>query len=540
MVVRSARTIAVLMLLTSGMCVLGVGAAAAPTPTPTPSAAVISYNGTGTVTDPANTFTYPVTWTVDCTGVPCTITGALVQTTTGHTFLLTGGIHQPFVGGTGTYSYPESGDKCADTWLGAYLITINAVGSQITSEFDLPAGGTADCGSSTVAYDGSHVSITSRVTSGDPCYIFATCAAASTAAAAPVAQTRAATRSTTLSSPSTLSTLPTATSTLSLQNTIWAAAMTTVLIILIAFPSQLINTAVEHGAERWEAWRRRGRTQQGEAAQSRISWTGWPTVAAGVLLASIISSFVDPGFGFNPSSIRVFASILASFLLDAVAGWFIVIWLVRRFIPQAKAGFRFVPATLAIVAAAVLFSRLTGFQPGIIVGLVAGVAFSAIVGITDKGRVALLPIAYSFGAALVGWLGYSAVTVLAGARPDALTLFAKETLSAMAIGGISALPITLVPLRGLSGHAIFMWNRWVWGASYSVGLFAFFLVLMPFPFSWAAVSLNLWVWVAIYLTYAIVGVVGWLVVVRPWRRDVTETPEIESSEIESSELETSS
>ena len=539
MVIRSTRTTALLLLLSGGFWGLGASAAAAadPTPTPTPAAAVIQYEGTGTVTDPANTFTYPVTWTVDCTSAPCTITGALVETTTGRTFLLTGGIHQPFVGGTGTYSYPESGDKCADTWLGAYSITIKAAGTQMTSEFDLPSGGVADCGSSTVAYDGSHVSITSRVTSGDPCHIFATCAVAPTAAPTAAASGGAVPQSTTLRSPSTLSTLPTATSTLSLQNAIWAAVMTTVLVILIALPSQLINTAVEHGAGRWEAWRRRARPV--EAPASTSSGTGWPAAAGGVLLASVISSFVDPSFGFNSVSLRVFASILVSFLLDAVAGWFIVIWLVRRSIPQAKAGFKFVPATLAIVAAAVLFSRLTGFQPGIIFGLVAGVAFSAIAGTADKARVALLPLAYSFGAAVVGWLGYSALTALTGPHPDAVTLFAKETLSAMAIGGIAALPITLVPLRGLSGYAIFTWNRWVWGASYSVGLFGFFFVLMPFPFSWAAVSLNIWVWVAIYLAYAVVGVLGWLVVVRPWRRETGEAPEIETSEVETSEVEAS-
>lgn len=539
MVIRSTRTTALLVLLSGSLWGLGASAAAAadPTPTPTPSAAVIQYAGTGTVSDPTHTLTYPVTWTVDCTGTPCTITGELTDTTTGRTFLLTGGIHQPFVNGTGPYSYPESGDKCAETWLGAYSITITASGTQMTSEFDLPAGGIADCGSRSVEYGASHVSITTRVTSGEPCYIFASCPRTSTAAAGVGAPPGTAVGSTSISSPSTLSALPTATSTLSLQNAIWAAAMTTVLVILIALPSQLINTAVEHGAERWEAWRRRVRPA--DAVTTSRSGNGWAAAAAGVLIASIISSFVDPSFGFNPSSIRVFASILVSFVLDAVAGWFIVIWLVRRWIPQARAGFRFVPATLVIVVLAVLFSRLTGFQPGIIFGLVAGVAFSAIHGTAERARVALLPLAYSFGAALIGWLGYSAISALAGTHPGAVTLFAKETLSAMAIGGIAALPITLVPLRGLSGHAIFTWNRWVWGASYSVGLFGFFLILMPFPFSWAAVGLNIWVWVAIYLAYAVIGVVGWLAVVRPWRQETGEAPQIETSEVETSEVEAS-
>lgn len=521
------------------------GSASAATPTPGPSAAVIQYSGTGTVTDVADgqSLTYPITWTVDCTGTPCTITGVLTVTESNHTFPLTGGIHQPFIGDRGVYSYPDTADKCADSYVGPYTITITAAGNTMIASFDTGVTGDVSCpNGTTISFGAAHVDMTATVISGDTCHIFATCQNATPTplaltASAPITPHDIYTGGTAADAPSTLSTLPTVASALTPQNAVWAVAMTTVLVILIALPSHLINVALDHGMNRLSAWWRRVRPTRTVAAPKPavatgpISWAGWPLAAGGVLIASVISSFVNPAFGFNGSSVRVFLSILVSFLLDAVAGWFVVIWLVRRSAPTTTAGFRFVPATLLIVAAAVLFSRLTGFQPGIVFGLVAGVVFGAALATAEKAKIAIVPLAYSFGVAVVGWVGYSIIVAVAGAHPGGITLFAKETLSAVAIAGIAALPITLIPLKGLAGYEVFSWNRLIWGASYAVGLFGFFLVLMPLPFSWQSVSLSIWVWVGIYLAYALFAVLAWLLIVRPWRHEAATEAESEPAAI---------
>ncbi len=110
-----------------------------------------------------------------------------------------------------------------------------------------------------------------------------------------------------------------------------------------------------------------------EASRTRkLSWWWW--AASGVALAALISAFVDPEFGFNPGSVRVVLSLLVSFAIDVALGWLIVIWVMRRLVPGATHTFLFRPATLLVVVAAVVFSRLTGFEPGIVFGLVAGVA----------------------------------------------------------------------------------------------------------------------------------------------------------------------
>jgi hypothetical protein len=246
---------------------------------------------------------------------------------------------------------------------------------------------------------------------------------------------------------------------------------------------------------------------------------GWPAAAGGVVAASIISSFVDPRFGFDPASIRTFLSILTSFLLDVVIGWFAVLLIVRKTHPQSTARFEFKPLTLVIVVVAVLFTRLTSFQPGIVFGLVAGVAFGGLLATAEKARVALIGLGYSFGIGLLAWIGYTALSATSGS-PDAVTIFVRETLSGIAIAGSSSLPIALLPIRGLTGATVWEWKRWVWALGYAIGLFGFMVMLMPMPFSWEKVPINLIVWIGAYVAYAAVAVGVWLALERPWRKPV--------------------
>jgi len=545
---RSAATATALLFL--ALLGFGAGAAAADDPTPSTSqgssstigAAIIQYEGTGTVTDTSSgsVNNYPVTWTVNCASSRCTIMGSLTDTSTGQSFPLTGGIPQQFVGGSGTYSYPQSGDLCAGNFLVAYTITIVAVGNRMTSSFDLPgAGAEITCSDgSTAQYYPTHVEIVTTVTSGDTCYIFGTCP---TVAPVPISaggggpvvggptRARVDISGTTFSSPSTLSTLPTLASALTAGNVVWAAAVTTVLVILVALPAHLINVSIEQGSEKaLEWWRRRRPTKTvvapAETASKSGRFAGWPVAAAGLLAASVISSFVSPAIGVNASSLRVFLSILVSFVLDAAVGWFLIIWLIRRSAPTVTAAFRFIPATLVIVVLAVIFTRVTGFQPGIVFGLVAGVVFGAALATADRARVALVPLGYSFVVAMLAWIGYSIIQTSLSTTPSALLLFAQETLSAIAIAGIAALPIALLPLRGLAGHAVFQWKRSVWGLTYAIGLFGFFFVLMPKPFSWKGISLSLWIWITLFAVYILLGLILWVAVTKPWKHNTTHKP----------------
>ncbi len=323
-----------------------------------------------------------------------------------------------------------------------------------------------------------------------------------------------------------------------------AVALTIILVLLVAFPTALLNSATESGSDRFSAWwRGRGKatahtpaveadgtapdavavdppTGPAEPEAQPGSRRGWWWAAGGVAVAGLISCFVDPQFGFNPGSLRLLASVLVGFAVDVALGWLVTIWLVRRIIPGATHDYVFKPVSLVVVVAAVVLTRVTGFEPGIVFGLVAGVAFGAVAAGAAHGKAALAQLGYAFGAAVLAWLAYGALSSQMASGDDFWSTFLLETLGSIAIGGMAALPIALFPVRGLAGQAIWEWNRWIWAGAYAVGLFAFFVVLMPMPFSWQQVQLSLVAWLTIYLAYLGAAVVLWLVLARPLRGGV--------------------
>lgn len=280
-----------------------------------------------------------------------------------------------------------------------------------------------------------------------------------------------------------------------------------ILVLLVAFPTTLLNSAAEEGSDRISAWwrGRRGLPDPGDAVDPR-----WWLAAGGVFVAGVISCFVDPGFGFNAGSVRTLLSVLASFAVDVLVGWAVTIWAVRRLAPTVTTSYTFKPLTLVLVVGAVAFTRLTGFEPGIIFGLVAGVGFGALLDRGLEARATLVALGYGAGVGLLAWLGYGAL----GTPEGALSTFASETLAATAIAGLAALPITLFPVPGLPGHTVFAWHRLRWAVCYAGGLAAFFLVLMPTPYAWDEIDWSLRAWVLAYLGYLAAAVVAWVLVRR--------------------------
>ncbi len=309
--------------------------------------------------------------------------------------------------------------------------------------------------------------------------------------------------------PTEVSSVATAADVLTPANIAWAAAGTVVLAILVVVPTQFANSAADtlvgRALARWRRWRK---TPTETDAEAGIAFRGWPWAAAGVLAAAVIASLADPNFGFDAASLRVFLSILVSFAIEVVLGWLAVVMLVRRTHPQVSASFQFAPLSLVIVIGAVLLSRLSGFEPPIIFGLVAGVAFAGLTTAAEKARVALISLGWAFGIGVVAWVAYSLVA------SDATVL--RELLSTAGIAGISALPIALLPLRGLVGRAVWDWSLRAWLVAYAVGLFAFMLVLLPLPGSWSEVDMGLATWVALFVAYFVGAFAIWLVVTRPW------------------------
>ena len=189
-----------------------------------------------------------------------------------------------------------------------------------------------------------------------------------------------------------------------------------------------------------------------------------------------------------------------------VLGWLVVVWLVRRTVPGAAASFTFRPLSLVLVAAAVVFTRMTGFEPGIIFGLVAGVGFAALVGRAAEARASMAPLAYGAAVAIIAWGAYHLVNEATGTT----AVFVAEALSAMAVAGLAALPIALFPVPSDAGrHRVRVEPTGCWLGCYAFGLFGFFVVLLPTPYAWDEVGWTLKGWVLADVAYLLVAVTVW-------------------------------
>lgn len=413
------------------------------------------------------------------------------------------GFFVPFVDGVAEIDLPATGTGCdLENDIRARKGTLTAGDGRLTGEVDFLTR-PLDCPDGTFRTNGTLMSFDLVLVSGDECLLDGSCALE------PVVEDCCANPGAprTFTTPTVFGGLGTVGEAATPGNLAWAAVGTVILALLIAIPTHLFNAAAETLGERLGAWwrRRRGRA---DAAPTR-DLTGWPWAAGGVLAAAVMAALADPAFSFDAAGVRVLLSIVASFGVEVVLGWVAIILIVRRTHPAASATVRFAPLSLLLVAGAVLLTRMTGFEPPIVFGLVAGVVVGGVLATAELARVALIGLGWSFGVGLLAWIGYSLVPA------DAVV--GRELLAAAVIAGLSTLPIALLPLRGLAGGTVWASSRLIWVVAYGIGLFAFLLVLLPLPASWAEVGVGLWAWVGLYLLYALAAVAAWLVVARPWR-----------------------
>jgi hypothetical protein len=322
-------------------------------------------------------------------------------------------------------------------------------------------------------------------------------------APAPVASTRD------LTTPTVLSTLPTIQS---LHITALGVATTLTLagifIAIVGLPGRLLDAALGPRLERLTAPLAPVKSEVARLRPVLARIPTWVVLTVGIAVASVISAFLDPAFGSGPDSIRLLVTIGLGLVIESLVGMLLIARVVRRntrLLPRIE----FQAGALLLAALAVLVSRLVGFQPGILFGILIGLAFAATTQPTSKeqGEVARLEAAWLLVLGLVSWVLYSVASPLLG--PDLIGVGVSELLGTLTVTSISALPIVLLPLRGLAGGAIFAQSAVAWAGAYLVSSIVFVLVLLPFPASWAEVGTPLVAWVVIYIVYAAVAIGGW-------------------------------
>ena len=284
------------------------------------------------------------------------------------------------------------------------------------------------------------------------------------------------------------------------------------LTLLLAIPAFLLSKVLQSRYQQWFGWMERGRIGRVRKQLAEPASTGrrWLLIAIGMILAAFIAGFVDPRFGFNGLSIRLFLTLLATFALFNVGAWAVITLVLRRLQPDARPALTFHPASLVVVAIAVLLSRLLGFDPGIIFGLVAGTTFAIALARSKEAIVIIAGSAYAAVVALIAWILYSVMTT-GGPPTNAFLVSISEFLGGVTLEGVSTLPIALIPLATLEGGILFAWRKWVWAVCYVIGLALFMLVLFNLPGGDTPVDGGFIRWAVVFGVFAVIAVGVWLV-----------------------------
>ncbi|MEO8095293.1 MAG: hypothetical protein ABI632_10210 [Pseudolysinimonas sp.] len=287
------------------------------------------------------------------------------------------------------------------------------------------------------------------------------------------------------------------------------------LMLVVGWPGSLLNSVI--GA-RWDAFsaRLQSRRKSPEPASSSTDgipakprrtaprWLAWP----GLVLAALIGGFVDPAFGFNAMSARVVVSGLLSLLVFNVAAWSLAGVIIRRIEPRSAPYIKFRWGSLLVLLGAVVLARLLDFNPGVIFGLVAGLAFGMTLARSREAVVVVAGAAFALVVSMLGWTGYSLLAPLASSQAgNPVAVFATEFFSGLTIEGVSSLPLALLPFALLDGGKLFGWKKWVWAIAYTAGLAVFMLVLLTIPDSFGQIPGDFLRWIGLFVAFGVIAIV---------------------------------
>jgi hypothetical protein len=190
------------------------------------------------------------------------------------------------------------------------------------------------------------------------------------------------------------------------------------------------------------------------------------------LLATLLYGFLDPGFGLTLGSLATFLGMLVGIVLVTTVFAVPLLLLHRRI--GDRPSLKVVPISLGIGVACVLLSRLTGFQPGYVYGLLIGLAFARELSAAEEGRATAIGAVVMLVVAMLAWIAL-------GALPDGDAfglVVARTSLAALMVAGLEGVVFGLLPLRFLPGEPLYAWNRVLWATLLGVGAFAFFHILV--------------------------------------------------------------
>lgn len=260
-------------------------------------------------------------------------------------------------------------------------------------------------------------------------------------------------------------------------------------LLLLVLSSELFNKTVEENhytLARWfkPAWSPFagfwGALSEGWQKSAGNSWLSVLAPAIAVLgLAALIYGVLEPGFGFNEKSLVMIIAIVAT--VGIVTYWYnggqII---VSQGLFRMDAAIKLFPIGVLIAGVCVLFSRLDGFQPGIIYGFIAS---AVVVGSIEpnreqNGKIIFFPALALLALCVVAWLLISPFRDLANDHSSLWAAVPESVAVGVFVGALESTFFQMIPIRYLDGHKIWSWNKAAWVVVAGTTAFLFWDVLL--------------------------------------------------------------
>ncbi len=260
--------------------------------------------------------------------------------------------------------------------------------------------------------------------------------------------------------------------------------------MILTFPSQLFNeTLQENYAEIVGWWRRRlrlspkaanDRGATGEVKNASTSLRRDRAVFAVVVLAgAVVNSLNDGHFGFKTETLITFIAVVLTIVAGvAISATVAGVYHAKRHGDTSRR-LQALPAGLAIAAGLVVFSRVIGFEPGYLYGVICGVIFTRELADNEKGHLAALGVLTTMGVSVVAWLIWIPVNNAAQHHGAFFgVVLADDFFAALFVGGLVGSFFGMVPIKGLPGWTVKQWNLAAWVAGFGLATFGLCQILL--------------------------------------------------------------
>src|SRR5690606_22999803 len=291
-----------------------------------------------------------------------------------------------------------------------------------------------------------------------------------------------------------------------------AGGMALALLILVALPTEILNTTISANSRRLGrafTWFDDATTRASEWLARTFRTTAVPAVLL-VAVTAIVFSFADPAVGFDLASVRLFASLgIALFIVTWVASRVAERILESRF--GIESNLLLNPAALLFAVLGVVVARILDFSPGFLIGLVIGLDLAA--NIAERSRIRAIVVQYSviLGLSAAAWLGYWLMVLIQADGPTGwVTAFVHDTLVAVVAEGLTAIAVGMLPLGFLDGKEVFDFSKRLWAGMFVVIGTAFALLVLPNELGGAEVG-DYGLWAIVLIGYAAVTMAIWFI-----------------------------